>query len=179
MIPLMSLLVSTSLMAGGPYPTISGIAAAADDAAVASNNPAAMTRFDKRNMKFEVNGFFTDNTWEGQLGDEGPEFRSEDDGTTVVPSANMVAPVRDNLWFGWTVLGSAFSDDYEDGWPGRYFIEEYELLYISAFPSLAMKVNDQFSVAASLALTYTTYEQIKAVPNIDPDYGGLGAVRNV
>jgi long-chain fatty acid transport protein len=163
------LIAPNTALAGGPYPAISGIAAAADDASVSSTNPAAMTRFDRRVMRGEVSAFFTDNTWEGRIGDEGPEFRSEDSQTTIVPSGNTVMPVRDNLWFGFTVLGSGFSDDYEDGWPGRYFIEEYDMIYLSAFPSLATKVTDKLSISASLAITYTTYEQIKAVPN-DPGF---------
>jgi long-chain fatty acid transport protein len=157
-------------LGGGPYPAISGIAAAADDASVASTNPAGMTRFDKRVTRAEILAFFSDNTWEGQVGDEGPEFRSTSNDTTVVPSGKMVMPVRDNLWFGFTVLGSGFSGDFEKDWPGRYFIQDYDLLYISAFPSLATRLSDKLSVAASLALTYTSYEQIKAVPNLDPDY---------
>ena len=161
--------IAGSALAGGPYPAISGIAAAADDAMVAANNPAAMTRFDKRVMRGEVAVFHSDNTWEGQIGEDGPTFRSEDSSTTIVPQGNSVNPVRENLWFGFTVLGSGFSDDYDDDWPGRYFIDEYELIYLSAFPSLATKVTDKLSVAASLALTYTTYEQIKAVPN-DPGF---------
>ena len=32
-------------------------------------------------------------------------------------------------------------------------------------------MTDKLSIAGSLALTYTTYEQRKAVPNIDPGYG--------
>jgi long-chain fatty acid transport protein len=161
------LAVAGNTLAGGPYPTLSGIAAAADDAMVAATNPAAMTRFDRQVRRGEVMVFYSDNTWEGQIGEEGPAFRSQESDTTIIPSGNMVRPVRDNLWFGFTILGSGFSDDYEDGWLGRYFIEEYELVYLSAFPSLATKLTDKLSVAASLALTYTTYEQIKAVPN-DP-----------
>ncbi len=51
-----------------PYPAQTGISAAADSASVASTNPAAMTRFDSRNVRVEVIGFFSDNTWEGHLG---------------------------------------------------------------------------------------------------------------
>lgn len=153
-----------------PYPALTGISASADNAAVAGNNPAGLTRFDARNMRFEVLSFFTDNTWEGQLG-AGPEFRSEDSSTTIVPSGNMVLPLRNDWYFGFTVLGSAFSDDYGDDWPGRYLIEEYDLIYLSAYPSLAKKVNEKLSLGASLALTYTSYEQIKAVPNVDPGIG--------
>ena len=159
-------LTSSLALAGGPYPAMTGISASADDAGTAGTNPAGMTRFDSRNMRFELLGFFTDNTFEGQLG-AGPTFVSTDDTTTIVPSANVVMPFRDNWWFGFTVLGAGFSDEYGDNWIGRYFIQEYALLYISAFPSIATKLTDKLSVAGSLAITYTSYEQDKAVPNVD------------
>jgi hypothetical protein len=47
-------------------------------------------------------------------------------------------------------------------------IDEYTLVYLSAVPSIARKVNEKLSLTASVALTYTDYEQIKAVPNIAP-----------
>ena len=154
----------------GPYPALSGITAAADDATVAGNNPAAMTRFDSRNVQVELLGFFSDNTWEGQIG-SGPSFTSNDTSTTIIPSSNLVLPLKNDWFFGFTILGSGSSEDYPDGWPGRYLIEEYDLVYLSAYPSLARKVNDKLSLGASLALTYTSYEQIKAVPNVDPGFG--------
>lgn len=153
-----------------PYPVKSGVSAAADSAVVAGNNPAAMTRFDARNMRVELLSFFSDNTWQGQLGN-GPSFTSNDTSTTIIPSGNMVMPLKNDWFFGFTILGSGFSGDYADNWPGRYFIQEYDLIYISAFPSIARKVNDNLSLGASLALTYTDYEQIKAVPNVDPGFG--------
>jgi long-chain fatty acid transport protein len=154
-----------------PYPAQSGISAAADSAAVAANNPAGMTRFDSLNMRFEALGFFSDNTWEGQIGDDGPTFRSEDSSSTFVPTISLVMPLKNDWYFGFTVLGMAFSEDFGKDWPGRYFIQDYDLLYVSAFPSIARRLNDQWSVAASLALTYTRYEQSKAVPNIDDGFG--------
>jgi long-chain fatty acid transport protein len=83
----------------------------------------------------------------------------------------MVMPFKENWWFGFTVQGAGFSEEFDDNWPGRYFLQEYELLYISAFPSIATKLTDRLSVAGSLALTYTSYDQRKAIPNIDPGYG--------
>lgn len=155
---------------GRPYPALTGITAAADDASVAGNNPAAITRFDSRNMRVELLGFFSDSTWEGQIGN-GPSFSSNNTSTTIVPSGNLVMPLKNDWFFGFTILGSGSSDDYADGWPGRYFMEEYSLVYLSAYPSLARRVNDKLSLAVSLALTYTAYEQIKAVPNFDPGFG--------
>ena len=68
-----------------PYPAMTGITAAADSANVAGNNPAAMTRFDSRNTRVILLGFFTDNTWEGQLGATGPTVKSEDSSTGSSP----------------------------------------------------------------------------------------------
>lgn len=167
----LGLIAAGGALAAGPHPAMSGISAAVDDASVAGNNPAGMTRFDSRVMRGQLQGFFSDSTWEGRIGSTGPEFRSEDSGTTVVPSGSMVMPFKDNWWFGFTVLGSGFSGDFADGWPGRYFIEDYSLFYISAFPSIATKLTDRFSVAGSLAMTYTSYEQDKAVLNLDPGAG--------
>jgi len=150
-----------------PYPAQTGISAAADSAATAGTNPAGITRFGATNVRVEVLGFFSDNTWEGQLGDDGPAIRSEDSSTTLIPSASVVTPIRNDWYFGFTVLGSAFSEDFGSDWPGRYFMQEYDLLNVSAYPSLARRINARWSVAVSLPLTYTSYEQSKAVPN-DP-----------
>ena len=81
---------------GDPYPAMTGISAAANSANVAGNNPAAMTRFDSRNTRVVLLGFFSDNTWEGQLGATGPTFKSEDSSTTIIPSDNMVMPLRND-----------------------------------------------------------------------------------
>ena len=44
-----------------------------------------------------------------------------------------------------------FSDDLGD-WPGRYFIQSYDSIFVSAFPSLAYRIDDRWSVAASAAI---------------------------
>jgi long-chain fatty acid transport protein len=167
----MVVLMVAGVATARPYPAMSGITAAGDSANVAGNNPAAMTRFDARNTRIDLLTFFTDNTWEGQLGESGEPFTSKDERITIVPSGNLVLPLQNDWYFGFTVLGSGSADDYEDGWPGRYLIEEYQLVYLSAYPSIAKRINDKLSLAASLAVTYTRYEQIKAVPNLDPGFG--------
>lgn len=68
MFSLLLLAVSAAAQAKGPHPVLTGVMAAADDPSVASTNPAGLTRFDERDMRFDVYGFFPDNTWEGQLG---------------------------------------------------------------------------------------------------------------
>ena len=48
------LLLAGTANAAGPYPALTGITASADNANVAGNNPAAMTRFDSRNVRVEL-----------------------------------------------------------------------------------------------------------------------------
>lgn len=164
-------LFANQLLADGPYPAFSGIAAAADDAGVAGTNPAAMTLFDERVYRLELLGSYSENTWEGTLGNTGITSSQDDSSTLVLPIGSMVTPLSNEWRFGFTVLGSGFSEEFDDDWAGRYFLQEYELLYISAFPSVATRVSEKLSIAGSLMLTYTTYDQRKAVPNIEPNIG--------
>jgi long-chain fatty acid transport protein len=161
--------VHVSEVLARPYPAQTGLAAAADGAFVAGSNPAALTRFDSRNLRLEVITAYSENTWEGNLGN-GASFESDDDSTIVIPSSSLVLPLNEKWYFGFTLVGMGFSEDYGDDWPGRYFIEEYSLISISAFPSIAYKVSDQWSVAVSAAISYTSFEQERAVLNVDPGY---------
>ena len=157
-----------SAVHAGPYPAQSGISAAGDDANVAGNNPAAMTLLDSRQYRAGLFTFISDSTFEGQLGTGGPTFISESDSVTVIPSFSFVQPLKNDWRFGFTVLGMGFSEDYGEDWPARYIIQDYTLLYLTAFPSIAKKVTDKLSLAGSLMLTYTVFEQTKAVLNLPP-----------
>ena len=152
----------------GPYPAKSGISAAGDDASVAGNNPAAMTLLESRQYRAGMFTFVSDSTFEGQVGTDGPTFVSESDSVTVIPSFSFVQPFKDDWRFGFTVLGMGFSEDYGEDWAARYVVQDYTLLYLTAFPSIAKKVTDKLSLAGSLMLTYTVFEQTKAVINLPP-----------
>ena len=135
-----------------------------------------MTRFDDFAIQAGIFGFFSESTFEGTSSGTGVDFVSESDGTTVIPSGSLIKPFGKNWWFGFTVLGVGFSDDFGEDWGGRYLIQDYSLAYISLYPSIATKLTDKLSVAGSLMLTYTIFEQNKAVANIlDPglDDGAL------
>ena len=160
-------LIATSL--AGPWTTKSGIAASAEDASAAGNNPAAITRFDELAFQVGVFGFFSESTFQGTASGTGTDFVSESDSTTVIPSGSLILPFGKDWWFGLTALGVGFSDDFGEDWGGRYLIQDYTLAYVSLYPSIATKLTDKLSVAASLMITYTTFEQNKAVANIlDP-----------
>jgi long-chain fatty acid transport protein len=154
-----------------PYPGLSGLAASADSAETAATNPAGIIRFDKRAMEVELMWFKSDSEWESEFSDSGDQFNSKDSGDTLVPRVFYIQPINDRFSASFTILGAGISDDLGD-WPGRYFIKKYDSVLISAFPSLAYRINDQWSIAGSLALSYSSYDQTRAVRNIfDPGFG--------
>ena len=151
-----------------PHAVASGLAAAADSALTAGSNPAGMTRFDAPSYQAEIFGFFSDSRWKEALSNSGQQRSTDSSSETVIPFAAMVRPINDKFVFGFTILGAGFSDDLGD-WPGKYFMESYDALNISAFPSLAYRVNEKLSIAGSLSLTYASFEQERVVSNLlDP-----------
>jgi long-chain fatty acid transport protein len=160
------------LLAARPYPFLSGLTAAADNAMTAGTNPAGITRFKERAFDAEILWFASESEWESAFSEEDIQYNSKDSGDTVVPRIAFVQPINDDFTFSFTFLGAGFSDDFGDNWPGRYFIIEYESLYVSAFPSIAYRLNEQWSVAGSVSITYTSFEQERAIRNIaDPGFG--------
>ena len=174
LITLFFCLGATGPVLAGPWPTKSGIAASNEDATAAGNNPAGITRFDSRANYVSLYGFFSESTFEANSSGTGTDFGSESDSTTLIPAGGLILPFGKNWWFGMTALGVGFNDDFGN-WAGRYIIQDYDLIYISLYPSIATKLTDKLSVAGSLLLTYTTYEQNKAVANVlDPGFGDGG-----
>jgi long-chain fatty acid transport protein len=169
-----ALLLSTfgsDLAFARPYPLGTGMAASADSAQTASSNPAGITRFSQRAMNAEILLFTSESEWESEFSGTGTQFNSKDSGETVVPRFAIVQPINNKFSTSFTFLGTGFSDDLGD-WPGRYFIESYDSVYVSAFPSLAYRIDEQWSVAASAAITYSSFEQERAVLNLfDPGFG--------
>jgi long-chain fatty acid transport protein len=164
-------LLSGPPAAARPYPGFSGLTATADSAATAGSNPAGATRFHKRAMEAELMWFDSESKWESGFEADGERSTSRSASDTFVPRIFYIQPLNHQFAFAFTVLGAGFSDDL-GGWPGRYFVQEYDALYISALPSLAYRINEQWSVAGSVAITYASYEQERAVKNIfDPGFG--------
>lgn len=167
----LALLLLTAMAEARPYPGFSGLAASADSAETAGTNPAGITRFSERAVEGEILWFASESSWESEFTNSGTEFNSNESDSTLVPRFFFIQPINDKYSFSFTILGAGFSDDLGD-WPGRYFIKSYDSVLVSAFPSLAWRINDNWSIAGSLALSYSSYEQERAIRNIfDPGYG--------
>jgi long-chain fatty acid transport protein len=173
--PLASVLLLSALACGvahaRPYPVGTGLAASADSAQTASSNPAAIARFSKRAVDADVLWLTSESEWESEFGGTGNPSSSRTSSDTVVPRFAIIQPINDRFTTSFTFLGTGISDDLGD-WPGLYFIESYDSVFVSAFPSLAYRIDDHWSVAVSAAITYSSFEQQRAVRNVfDPGFG--------
>jgi long-chain fatty acid transport protein len=149
-----------------PQPLKSGFSAQADSAATAGDNPAGITRFDSTQIRGDLFYISSESTWENRIdNDPGSTDKTDTDSDILAPNFAIIKPLSDKWWFSFSMLAYSMSEDYGDDWEGKYTIEEYDLLFISAYPSLAYKVNDKWSVAGSLAGSYTSYEQKASIPN--------------
>ena len=168
---LLSTAFASHLADARPYPLGTGLAASADSAQTASSNPAGISRFSQRATDADVLWFSSESEWESEFSGTGAQFNSRSSGDTVVPRIAIIQPINDRFTTSFTFLGTGFSDDLGD-WPGRYFIQSYDSIFVSAFPSLAYRIDKRWSVAASAAITYSSFEQERAVRNIfDPGFG--------
>jgi long-chain fatty acid transport protein len=173
--PLVFVLLLSVLSSGvahaRPYPLGTGMAASADSAQTASSNPAGISRFTRRAVDADVLWLTSESEWESEFSGTGSRSSSKNSSDTIVPRFAIIQPINDRFSASFTFLGTGFSDDLGD-WPGRYFIESYDSVFVSAFPSLAYRIDDRWSVAASAAITYSSFEQRRAVRNIfDPGFG--------
>ncbi len=169
---ILSLLLSASAWAR-PKPLLAGAAAGADSAATAGDNAAGMTRFDTTNLRFDLYYLDSESTWENRIGDT-PVSRTKTESDLIVPNGSIVVPLSEDWYFGFSMLAYSVSDDYGDDWIGKYAIQEYDLVFISAAPSIAYKINDNWSVAGTLLGTYTSFTQESAVRNFEAGSGDGG-----
>lgn len=59
--------------------------------------------------------------------------------------------------------------DYDDSWAGRFLVEDVSIFTATIMPSLAYRLNDELSVAASFGAMYGDLEYDLAIPGV----GGL------
>ncbi|RPH66523.1 MAG: hypothetical protein EHM83_03785 [Burkholderiales bacterium] len=150
-----------------------GAAAVGEDASTIYFNPAGMTRIKGRqvvgalsliNVKLE----FADNG-----GSSVPPLQSPGGGSggdagalAALPAGYLSWELQPNrLWLGVGVGGPfGLATEWNDGWVGRFHAIESAVEAININPSLAWKVNDQFSVGAGISIQRMKATFSNAVP---------------
>lgn len=100
--------------------------------------------------------------------------RIDRDSNGCVPGggAFLTHRVSPDLALGFAVAGNFGSMlDYDDGWVGRYRVQDADLVGVSVMPSIACRVNDQLSLGAGLNGMYGMFDQRVAINNALPSLG--------
>jgi len=171
----LALVVSCLFLLGTPAvaqlrPATAGNVAAADNAATAFWNPAGMTRLDEAQVVVQAIMAVSHSKFDVDESKTTVDGGDSDDMTKVVgvPFVFYARPFLDDFRFGFSLMVPAgLGTDYGKSWAGRYITQESTLFFLNAAPSLAYRINDQFSVAAGLTVTYTSFETKSAINNIE------------
>jgi len=152
-----------------------GYGARAQDASTLLTNPAGMTRLEGKQLLVGTQLLYADATFSPGPGTSLGLGRGDGGnpiGAFPGVSAFYTQQISSDITLGMGLAGNfGLALDYDDDWVGRYYIREATLLGVSLLPSIAYRVNEQFSVGASLNAMYGIFENKLAVNNINPGLG--------
>jgi len=145
-----------------------GAAAVAEDASTIFFNPAGMTYLEGSQLvgalhAIRISGDFNDKG-SNPPGGEGGDFGS----WALLPNLYYKQDLTEQLKLG-IGIGSPFGlkTDYDKGWLGRFQAVKSELKTVNINPSLAWKVNDQWSLGFGISAMWAQAELTSAV-NLGP-----------
>jgi long-chain fatty acid transport protein len=82
----------------------------------------------------------------------------------LVPNFYYTKELNDKWFVGGSVsVPSGFGNDNGSEWAGRYYNNEFSLIYIAVTPAVAYKISDKFSVGASVSFTYNYSKSISSI----------------
>ena len=143
----------------------------ADDPSAIYYNPAGITQL----SGMQVMGGATlirPSTTVKTMTSRGEVSTDSEDNNWIPPHLYGTYQVADSVWAGVGLfsrfgLGTEFPSD----WPGRYNSYDAEIQTLTFNPDVALKVNDQFSVAAGVNATWfdlTLKQKIPTTPDLNP-----------
>lgn len=179
----LALAVSQAAFAGGFYITELGTPGNLGTAGVANptnnfgpdsawTNPAGMTGLKDDAAVAGVQLIMPYNKFDSSVATGGGGDGGNAGVISVVPSHFLVKSISDDVKLGFSVAGTVGGGlDYGKNFVGRYGTYRAVLGGVALSPSIAYRVNEEFSVGAGVSTVYTQFDQDIAVkrPNNAPD----------
>ncbi len=155
----------------------------AEDASTGIANPAGIFLLES-DSEWMVNAMYVTPSakFRSEAGTTVPGNNGGDAGVSAVAGSVFHARKLSDKW----ALGaginsvSAAALDYDDGFVGRHWAEEVELLTITATVNLAYRINEAFSVAIGVPMMFGIFDMDVAIPPLigtpTPDRDGLARI---
>ncbi len=146
-----------------------GRAATADNAAIAGDNPAGMTRLHRSELQAGIQPLYVDAKFDTEIAAHSGGDGGNAGGWVPAAGIHYVHSLSPDLKLG-LAAGSnlGLGLDYGNSWAGRYYVTEGELLTFSINPSIGYRINDRFSVGGGVSLVYGELTQKVAINNPGP-----------
>jgi long-chain fatty acid transport protein len=148
--------VASLALAAGPANT--GMFATADSAETVYTTPAGMTRLEgtqKTLGSLIVHSFSTFEV-DDSLTTTGGGNPDEDDFPVGIPAFYYVRPFGEDWRAGFSLnVPAGFGSSYGKDWAGRYYSDEFSLVFIGFNPAVAYRVNKWLSLGGALGINYT------------------------
>ncbi|MGI9341985.1 MAG: OmpP1/FadL family transporter, partial [Gammaproteobacteria bacterium] len=143
-----------------------GAGSVAEDASTAFTNAAGIMQLEQSEWMVAGIGIYSSIEFEQQPGTTVAGNNGGDAGG-FAPGASLFYANPFNEKFGFSFAFNALSGavmEYDAGFVGRYWAERVDLLVASAMPSVAWRVNDQWSVSLGLPIAFGKLEMDVAIP---------------
>jgi long-chain fatty acid transport protein len=159
----------------GQGTSFAGGAASAEDASTIYWNPAGMTRL--RDTDIELGVFLVRPSFEfnkesatNALGGPIPGGDGGDAGfSNIVPNLFVSRKITENFYGGiGVVVPFGLGTEYDDNWVGRYHTIKSDILTLDINPSVAYRINRQWSIGGGVSAQYIDAELTNAI-----DWGTL------
>jgi len=142
-----------------------GRGALSNSASTSLYNPAGMTRLKKSQIMVGIQPMYVDSHFKGDATKLNGQEESGGNGGNAggwIPSGAIyyVYSYSDDLKFGissasYFGLGLSFDDD----WKGRNFVTSASMMTLAVSPTMAYKINDQFSIGLGANILYAKLNQ--------------------
>ncbi len=147
-----------------------GEAAIADNAAVLSRNPAAMTRFEQ--AQFSSGLMIVDTAIDVTDTDQNQTAKDVAP-MAAVPATYYLSPINDKWWWGIALFSQyGVETDYPDDFIHGDSAGNTSLLTVNINPSLAYKVNENLSLGVGVSLVYGKAQLDRHLGENAPFFGG-------
>jgi long-chain fatty acid transport protein len=148
-----------------------GYTARAQDAATVFTNPAGMTRLDGDQVTLGLQALYGRANFSVDPAGTSPRLGTDGGGNAIgwFPGGGLFYShsISPDLKVGMALTGNfGLSIQYNDTWAGRYRTQESTLLGISFVPAVAYRVNEKFSVGASVNAMRGSFKAKVGVNNI-------------
>jgi long-chain fatty acid transport protein len=155
-----------------------GYAALAKDASIAFYNPAGITRIKNQQLVFAGNTIATDFQYKGTigvntiLGGIPRSVTAQGGNVAFVPALHYVAPLTDNLGFGFSVdIPFGLKTNYGQSTILRYAATQTSVMVVDVSPSFGYQVTEKGSLGLGLDVQrmFAQFDQVGAAGPVETD----------